>query len=293
MTAYTKAWIALASAFGTWGVFPIFIRWMSEMRADELLYVRIAFSFFLLLAMFAYQGKLKMVWEQVMHPRFLLQCGFTSIFIALNWLLYIVAINMNLTTQASIGYFITPLINVMFGVWFFGERMNRWKVVALTFAFIGVLYQMIVLHMMPWLALGIGGAFGIYGSLRKKMKLPPVIGMFTELLVLMPVVMIGWGILVADGKSFDYLAQPSMILMCVAAGVVTLVPLLLYLYAVQHLSLTAVGFAQYSTPTMQFLLAVYYFHEPFDIHRLFSFILIWTGLAIYSIQLFQQTRRKM
>lgn len=292
MTTNSKALLALAGAFAIWGAFPIFVRWMSAMRADELLYVRIAFSFFLLTGLYVWRGELNRVWTDICRPVFLLRCCITAIFIAMNWYLYIVAVNLDQTTQASIGYFITPLINAMFGVWLFGEKLDRWKITALAFGCAGVLYQMAALGIMPWLALGIGGAFGIYGSLRKKMQMPPVRGMYAELLVLMPIVVLLWAKLAADGHNYPYLNHPSMIIMCIVAGIVTLVPLLLFLYAVQHLTLTTVGFAQYSTPTLQFLVAIFYFHEPFNTQRLIAFLLIWIGLGIYSVRLIQQNRSK-
>ncbi|SUO96949.1 EamA family transporter RarD [Suttonella ornithocola] len=292
MTMTIKAWIALSIAFITWGAFPLFVRAMDTMRADEFLYVRIVFSFLCLLLLYAWKGKLKSAFQTILRPHFLLQASISAVFIALNWYLYIVAVNENLTTQASIGYFITPLINVLFGVWLFGDKMDIWKATALGFGLAGVIYQMIALHIMPWLPLGIGAAFGIYGSLRKKMRMPPVQGLFAELLVMLPIVLLAWAALVEQGKAFNYAADPSMILWCIAAGLITLIPLLLFLYAVNYLSLTAVGFAQYSSPSIQFLIAIFYFHEPFSISRLIAFILIWIGLAIYSVRLLQMTRRK-
>lgn len=284
--------MALGAAYAIWGGFPIFVRWMSAMQADEFLYVRISFSFMLLTSLYLVRGRLGSVMASICRLRFLMHCAVTGFCIAMNWLFYIIAVNKNLTSQASMGYFICPLISAGLGVYLFGEKLDSWKITALSFALAGVLYQSFILHSVPWLALAIGISFALYGALRKKMSLPPVQGMYTELLVMMPIVCGCWLYLAAQGKTFAYGEHPTMWLMCLAAGVITLAPLLFFLYAVQHISLTAVGFAQYSTPTLQFLLAVLYFKEPFDGHRLAAFILIWTGLAIVSFRLIQQTRSK-
>lgn len=262
------------------------------MRVDEFLFVRVVFSFLLLTLLFLLQGRLRATWREVLYPKFLCQCAITGFFIAMNWLFYIIAVNKNLTTQASIGYFISPLISVMLGVGLFQDKLTRWQIGAVIFGALGVVYQMLVLHMMPWLALMIGCSFALYGALRKKMHLPPVQGMYAELLVMMPIVVFLWGRLALAGKTYDYAADPAMLLMCVLAGVVTLAPLLFFLYAVQHIRLTTIGFAQYSTPTLQFLIAVLYFKEPFDAHRLMTFVLIWIGLGIYSAGLIQQLRSR-
>lgn len=292
MSQLAKAWLALGCAFATWGLFPIFVRMMSQMRADEFLYVRIVFSFLGLLVLFYGQGRLGKVLSHVLRPSFLLRTTLTALLIAANWLMYILAVNWQMTMQASMGYFITPLINVLFGVWLFQEKLDRWQITAVALALAGVIYQMLALGIMPWLPLAIGGAFGFYGVLRKKFAIPPLQGLFAEMLVLLPLALVAWAGLGLSGEAFDYLAQPSMIVMVVLAGVITLAPLLLFLYAIEFLPLTGVGLAQYSTPTIQFLIALWLFHEPFDIHRLIAFALIWIGLGIYSIHLLQLSWRK-
>lgn len=291
MTNQGKAWLALIAAFGTWGFFPLFMRLMSAMRAEELLYVRVIFSLLILLIIYLYQGRMASLLRPLCQTRTCLSLLITAVLIALNWLFYIVAVNKNLTSQASMGYFITPLINVALGICLFGEKLDKWRALALGCASIGLLYQILVFGEFPWLALAIGGSFGCYGSLRKKFQLPAVAGLFAEMLILSPFVLAAWLWLAAQGQAFDYATQPSMIIYCLGAGVITLAPLLLYLYAVEHLPLNAVAMAQYSTPSLQFLLAIFYFHEPFDWTKLITFLFIWTGLGIYSLRLIYHYRR--
>lgn len=287
----TKAWLAFIATSAIWGFFPLFVRLMQEMSATELLYVRIIFSLLILLFFYAYKRRIASTLALIGSRPILIRLMITALLLALNWLVYIVAINKNLTSQASMGYFITPLINVALGVYLFQEKIDKWKMLALGLACVAVLYQIVLLGEFPWLALAIGVSFGFYGTLRKKIQLSPVAGLFAEMLILSPFALLAWLWLGLTGQAFEYRAYPMMIVYCIGAGAMTLVPLLLYLYAVKHLPLSTIAMAQYASPTLQFLLAIFYFHEPFDWTKLISFLLIWTGLGIYSLRLIYQYRR--
>lgn len=291
MSATLRAFAALMCAFAIWGLFPIFVRLMSAMRADELLYVRVVFSLLCLLVFFSARQALGEVLRHVLQKRFLLRAACTAVFLALNWYLYIVAVNWHQTLQASIGYFITPLINVAFGYLVFKEKLDKWTQLALCFGIAGVICQMTLIQGSPWIAIAIGGSWGCYGGLRKALQLPPMQGLLAEMIILCPFALFLWGQLGLSGNAFPYLERPWMIFMALMAGVITLVPLLCFLYAVPKLNMSTIALGQYLTPTLQFLIALLYFHEPFNLQRFIAFLLIWIGLGIYSVHLLSYRRK--
>lgn len=292
MSARWSAIAALWGCFLIWGLFPIYFRAMSALRGDEFLFARIVTSIVCLVGYFLYQRRLRQVWTEIMRPTMLVRCAMTALFLACNWYIYIWSVQHDQTLQASFGYFITPIFNILFGLWLFGERMGRLQWAAVACAFAGVIYQIITLGIVPWASLGIGLAWAIYGGLRKKFAIAPITGLFTELLVLLPLALLGWGLIYANGQGFNYQGHPALLAGMLLSGLSTLVPLLLFLYAVSQLSMTTVGMTQYVTPTIQFFIAVFLFAEPFDVHRLVTFILIWLGLALYSMHLVRTFRKE-
>lgn len=288
----TRAYLALWGCFLIWGLFPIYFRYMRPLRPDEFLYARGVMSVLCLLVYFVFTGRLRRVLRDVPNPMMMLRCMLTAVFLAINWLTYIWAVQNDQTLQASFGYFITPVINVLFGLLLFGERLGRLQWAAIVCAFAGVGWQLFGLGVMPWASLGIAFAWGIYGGLRKKFRIAPVAGLFNELLVILPFVLIGWSWLYLTGEGFNYSGQPGVLIGMLLSGVSTVVPLLLFLYAVSHLPMTTVGITQYITPSIQFCIALFLFQEPFDNQRLISFILIWIGLGLYSMHLIYADKDK-
>lgn len=286
-----KAYVALFGGFIIWGVFPLYFYLTRHVGAWETLEWRIVLSVLSLLVICTLRGTLKAVTETFSHPRFMLISTVTALLIGLNWLLYLIAVYHNQTTQASMGYFITPLINVLLGVWLFDERLNKTQTAALFFVAAGVLYQLLVLGIMPWLSLSIGISFGVYGAVRKKCRIPPFAGLLAEMLILSPFALAAllWSFI--GGQHFTYSTNHTATVALLFSGIVTAVPLLMFLYGVEHLPLTTVGFAQYISPGLQFCIAVFIFDEPFDLKRLIAFLLIWLGVGLYSINLIQQKRK--
>lgn len=281
----SSAYLAMWGCFLIWGAFPIYFRYMQPLRADEFLFARGVMSVVCLLIYFVLTGRVRRVIEDVLNPAMMLRCALTATFLAINWFTYIWAVQHGETLQASFGYFITPIINVLFGLLLFGERLGRLQWAAIFCTFAGVAWQMVTIGVVPWASLAIAIAWGIYGGLRKKFRIAPIAGLFNELLVILPFVLIGWSLLYLNGKGFDYSGQPGLLFGMLMSGVATIIPLLLFLYAVTHLPMTTVGITQYITPSIQFCIAVFLFHEPFDQARLVSFILIWVGLGLYSMHL--------
>ncbi|MBV7434596.1 EamA family transporter RarD [Cardiobacteriaceae bacterium TAE3-ERU3] len=287
-----RAYLALWGCFLIWGLFPIYFSYMRPLRADEFLFARGVTSVLCLMVYFTWKGRWHVVLRDVLNRGMMIRCMCTAVFLAINWFTYIWAVQNDQTLQASFGYFITPIINVLFGLLLFEERLGRLQWAAIICAFAGVAWQLIAIGVVPWASLGIAFAWGIYGGLRKKFRIAPVAGLFNELLVILPFVLIGWGWLYLTGEGFDYRGHEGLLIGMLMSGVATVVPLLLFLYAVSDLPMTTVGITQYITPSIQFCIAVFLFQEPFDNQRLISFILIWIGLGLYSMHLIYADKDK-
>ena len=288
----TRAYLALWGCFLIWGLFPIYFSYMRPLRPDEFLFARGVMSVLCLLAYFLCSGRWRTVMRDVLNPAMMMRCVLTAIFLAINWFTYIWAVQNDQTLQASFGYFITPIINVLFGLLLFDERLSRLQWAAIICAFAGVGWQLFAIGVMPWASLGIAVAWGIYGGLRKKFRIAPVAGLFNELLALLPIFLLGWAWLYVMGEGFDYRGEAGLLIGMLLSGVATVVPLLLFLYAVNNLPMSTVGITQYVTPSIQFCIAIFLFHEPLDSQRLISFILIWIGIALYSMHLIYAEKGK-
>lgn len=221
------------------------------------------------------------------HWRVLRLYLLTTLLISFNWTLYVFAILDEKTLHASLGYYINPLVNVVLGMVFLSERLNRWQAAAVMLAGIGVANQMIVLGQIPWISFGLAFSFGFYALVRKMANFDPIYGLFVETLLMAPPALLFAVWLNATGDaSFGPVAWggvgwgPTMLL--AAAGVITGLPLLLFTYGAQRLPLSMIGLMQYVAPTLQFLLAVLVFAEPFSPAHLVTFVFIWAGLALYS-----------
>lgn len=212
----------------------------------------------------------------------------TSLIIAFNWLVYIWAVNNQYTLQASLGYFICPLINCLFGFLFYGERLKPLQKYALLFAIVGVSIPVLALGRIPWISLSLAVSFASYGSLRKKFQADPVAGLCVETLILVPAALIWLFWLAAENQIAFVSSGPVFSSYLILAGIVTSLPLVLFASAANHVPLMTIGFLQYIAPSIQFLLAVFAFGEDFSINDAVSFACIWTGLLIYS---YDQVRR--
>lgn len=287
----TRALISLLAGFIVWGFFPLYFTYLQAVRADQVLYGRILFSGLFLLLFFVVRRRFNEVMHYILNPRVLIVAGISAFFISANWFVYIWAVQNKLTLQASLGYFITPMVNVLIGIYFFDERLDRWQLGGVVFAVVGVLYQLLMLGVMPWVTLILGCSFAIYGGIRKKYPLRPMEGLLAEMIILIPFASFALGWIYHLGNAYEFGNQTLLLLAYLSSGVITVLPLLLFLNAVPHLAMSTVGFAQFITPTLQFIIAVFVLHEPFSVHKLITFILIWLGVGLYSVHLIQSSRR--
>jgi len=286
-----NAVIGLLNALGCfilWGSFPIYFKMLQHVPALEVLAYRVLGSAVLLVALILAWRKGSALRAEFRHRRRLAFYLLTALLISGNWLLYIWAVQNNRILEASLGYYINPLVNVLLGVLFLGERLNLRQGIAVLIAAIGVLVLVIGYGVFPWISLILALSFGSYGLLRKKAGHAATLGLCVETVLIAPVALL---FLAAQGGGTLGQIDGYTDALLLGAGLVTVIPLLMFLQATQRLHLSTVGLIQYLTPTLQFLLAVVVYREPFtDIHQA-AFGCIWLALALYSLDAWFGYRR--
>lgn len=277
------------AAYGLWGAFPLYFRAIKSVPSMEVLAHRIIWSALLLLVLIVARRSLRELWRVLRNPATIRRLAITTLLIAGNWLVFIWAIANNHTLQASLGYFINPLVNVLLGFVFLHERLRRWQLVSVLLAATGVLYLAIAAGQPPILSLFLAATFGLYGLLRKTAKVDALHGLTVETLLLTPIALgyLLWQMRI--GAAAFGGPSPAISGLLMLAGVITAVPLLMFTAAARALRLATLGFLQYLAPTGHFLCAVLAFGEPFDKHELIAFAFIWVALAIYSVDTVRAT----
>lgn len=282
---------ALAAYF-IWGIAPVYFKVIHQVPADEILTHRIIWSFFFMLALIS----LSRQWEQVKRiaalPKKIMTLALSAVLIGGNWLLFIWAVNNHHMLEASLGYFINPLVNVVLGMAFLGERFRRMQWFAVALAACGVLIQLWTFGSVPVVALGLAFSFAFYGLVRKKIAVDALTGMLIETLWLLPVAAI-YLFFIADSATSHLGANLwSLNALLVAAGVITTVPLLCFTAAANRLRLSTLGFFQYIGPTLMFLLAVLFYDEVPGPDKLLTFGFIWAALALFIMDAVYTQRRR-
>jgi chloramphenicol-sensitive protein RarD len=275
---------AAAGAFVLWGLLPIYWKWLEIVPAYEIVGHRMAWSLVLTLGMISLLGRVTL-FRQVLRQRSnLVTFTCSSLLLAVNWLLYIWAVNAGFIVEASLGYFINPLINVLFGMIFFRERMRSVQWLAIFLAFLGVLYLTVYYGRFPWIALVLGLSFATYGLLHKKSALGALDALCLETAILfIPAALLLVALETFYGGSFGHIGLSGSLLL-IGTGVVTTVPLLLFGYAAAKIPLSTLGLLQYLAPSINLLLGVFVYGEEFPVERMIGFALIWSALAIYLIE---------
>ena len=281
---------ALAAYF-IWGIAPAYFKLIQQVPADEILTHRVIWSFFFMLGLVSLGRNWTQVRAACKNRKRLLLLAVTALLVGGNWLLFIWAVNNHHMLEASLGYFINPLVNVLLGMLFLGERFRRMQWVAVALAFTGVLVQLWQFGSLPIIGLGLAFSFAFYGLLRKKIAIDAQTGMLIETLWLLPVAAI-YLFLIADSPTSHLSANPwSLNLLLVAAGVVTTVPLLFFTAAATRLRLSTLGFFQYLGPTLMFLLAVTFYGETIGQDKLVTFGFIWAALVLFLLDALYQQRK--
>ena len=271
------------SAYLIWGLSPVYWKLLQSVPAFEIINHRIIWSFLFLVPLLVIKRRWGEVIAAIANPRTLSVLLFSSLLVAFNWLLYIWAINHDRVLQASLGYYINPLVNVLLGMLFLKERMRRAQIAAFVLAAAGVCYLTLYYGDFPWISLALAFSFGFYGLIRKIIPVGSLVGLSIETLLLSVPASIWLFYLNRSGAGTFLHAGPILDLILMGSALVTAVPLLLFTQGARRLNLSTVGFLQYIAPTCMFLLGVFVFKEPFVKEQIVSFILIWTALAVYSI----------
>lgn len=278
-------------AYLMWGCFPLFFALFEGVPAFEILIHRILWSCVFMALLITLMQRWTPVIQALKVPRRLGRVLACAILIGINWGMYIYAVESQQVLQASLGYFLTPLVNVGLGVLVLSERMARLQVVALILAGVAIGIQFLLLGEIPWLSLALAFSFGTYGLFRKQVSLDGLSGLFVETLLLLPLALIAFsGLNLAELSHFA--ADTRNTLLLIASGIMTALPLLAFAGAARRLRLATLGFLMYLNPSMQFLIALLVFKEPLSPVQLMTFVLIWLGLALYSFSSWQQTRAR-
>ena len=286
MTDTTKGFVAMVAACCVWGLSGIYYKALSEVPPLEVLAHRTLWSVVFLGAVVAVQGQ-GAVLARALSGANLRIVTAAAVVISLNWFGFIWSVQNGRAVEASLGYYIFPLVAVALGMVFYGERMGRAQALAVAIAAAAVGYLTWALGAAPWIALMLAGTFGLYGLLKKKLAVPSVVSVLAEVVLLAPLAVLllaaahfGWFGLAPRSGHFGDDAGHS--LMLAFAGVMTAGPLMLFSYAAQRVRMATIGLVQYLNPTLQFAVAVAVFAEPFTAAHALAFAMIWGALALYS-----------
>jgi chloramphenicol-sensitive protein RarD len=278
--ARTRIGVAYAlAAFCAWGFNPFYFKATAYIPIFEILGHRIVWSMLLLLPLIIFSRQWPQVTKALASRKTLAILVATSIIVGANWLLYIHTIAVGRVLQSSLGYYMNPLVNVLLGRLFLGERLSRAQVVAVLLAAAGVLNLAIAYGEVPWLGLGLAGTFAVYGLLRKIVAVEALPGLFIETMMLFPFAV---GALIYFPGSFGRIDWTTDLLL-IMAGPVTFLPLLWFTCAARRLKLSVLGFFQFISPSCQFLLAIFVFGEHFGPAHYVTFALIWIAIAIFTL----------
>ncbi len=284
--------LSALAAFGFWGVIPVYFKALAHVSALELLAQRTFWSVILLLVLIAIGRRWRALRGALAEPRVWLLLAASTSLLALNWLVFIWAITEGRVLETSLGYYINPLVNVLLGVLVLRERLNPWQALAVALAAIGVLNLTFQLGSFPWVSITLAASFGVYGLIRKTIRLNSLEGLFVETALVAPLALAYLAYLGATGTGALGAYDRTTDILLLLSGVVTALPLMAFASAARRLDYSTVGFFQYIAPSGHFLLAVFVYDEAFTGAHLITFALIWTALAIFTAQSLLTLRRR-
>lgn len=283
-----KGLLTVLSAFLIWGCFPLYFKELIEYDAIEIIVHRVVWTFVILLGITIITRRFRWIDQIKKQPKWLFLTFLASVLIATNWLVYVWAVTHDQVLEASLGYFIHPLVGVLFSMLIFKEKLRLMqKLAVLLAAAVGI--QIVWMGGLPWVSMLLPLSWGFYGVIQRQTPFDALDGLFLETALLVPISLI-W-------LQFSHVASSSMafwvsseIWLLMLAGPVTLVPLLLYNISTKLVQFNTLSFLNYLTPSLIFLLAIFYYHEPFDAKRLLVFVLIWVGLLMFSADMFKHKK---
>lgn len=282
---------ALAAFFSyfAWGVMPLYWKALAGVPATQILSHRVVWAFAFNFVMLSVLRRWTWVRSVLTDRRLLVLLAASSVSLSLNWLIYIWAVNSGHLVESSLGYFMNPLVNVALGVLVFKERLRPGQWAAIAIAAAGVGYMTIRSGAPPWIALALAASFGVYGALRKTARLDSLEGLTAETAIVAPFAA-AWLLYANAAGDGAFGASALQTILLIAAGALTAVPLLLFSVGVRNLPMSTLGILQYVSPTLQFLLGAFVYHEPFDDVRMVGFAAVWIALAVYTGELIWRQR---
>jgi chloramphenicol-sensitive protein RarD len=285
-----RGYVSGLVAYGLWGFFPIYFHHLLPAGPVEILAHRVIWSVLTVALITTALGRWRKIKELRHRPGKLAGICLASVLIGVNWFVYIYGVNSNQVIETSLGYFINPLISVLFGVLVFKERLRPIQWVAIGLGALAVAVIAVDYGRLPWIALTLAVSFGSYGLVKKRLGLPPTDGLLLESSALALPALIYLGVLSSTGKSTFTSVSTTHTVLLVAAGAVTAVPLLLFADAANRIPMTRLGIVQYTAPIIQLCCGVLLFHEPLPAAELIGFVLVWIALAIFTWDALRQAR---
>ncbi|WP_368901262.1 EamA family transporter RarD [Oceanobacillus oncorhynchi] len=284
------------AAYLLWGIFPIYWKFLEHVPAGEVLAHRIVWSLifmiFLVLVTGNWRELIETVHELKKDKKKTIAIITASIVISINWFLFIFSVQHGHVLQASLGYYINPLISILLAVFVLKEKTTKGQVLSFILAGIGVLYLTLSYGVFPWISLLLAITFGFYGLIKKTLHLHAMYGLTIETLVVAPIALL-YLLFVPSEESFTFSPLfTSDNLLLIGAGGVTAIPLLLFAAGAKRIPLAMVGFLQYVAPTIMFFLGVFLYNETFTVHHMITFALIWAALIIYMASIYRDAPRR-
>ena len=293
MTEVKKGVLAMVVACLVWGLSPLYYKLLVSVPPIELLSHRTIWSMVLFSLILLMQGRLQGSFKVLQDKKIAAILLIAALMIAFNWFVFIYSIQVNRATESSLGYFIFPLVSVVFGVVLFRENLSPTQISAVMLAAAAVIILTFGLGQVPWIALSVSVSFGIYGVIKKSLSIPAIVTVTLEVLLLSPIALMILYLHHASDSGGQFGQSLSVSLLLVLSGLMTATPLILFSYATRRVELATVGILQYINPSLQFLCATVLFLEPLSIWHAFAFPLIWIALALYSWASFQTAKRSI
>jgi len=278
-------------AYVIWGFFPLFFRQLSHVSPMDVLSNRAVWACVFVAILLTLRQRWGKVLAILRTPRQFAMLALAALLVGSNWLMFLWAVAHQQVVASSLGYFLTPLINILLGLVVLKERLNRLEWISVAFAVAAIANEVLTLGSLPWVSLFLAATFGTYGLVRKQVPVDAISGLWLETLAMLPICGL-YALWEAQSGHMVFAAQDaSTAALLVGAGILTALPLMAFAAATQRLDLATVGMLMYINPTMQFVTAVWLFGEPMQTERLISFGLIWIGLFIFSWSMWQKYRR--
>lgn len=287
--------IYTTGAYFLWGFLPIYWKLVETVPAGEILGHRIVWSFIFMIGIVLFTRNWTAFIQEckviIQNRKRLFGITLASILISLNWLTYIWAVNSDHVIQASLGYYINPLISILLGIIVLKERLTGNQLLSFVLAGIGVFYLTFNFGVFPWVSIVLALSFGFYGLLKKMVDVSPMFGLTIETMIVTPIAFIYLAAIPKAAFSFQQLGSSTNLLLA-GAGVATAIPLLLFASGAKKIPLAMLGFLQYIAPTIMLLLGVFLYHEVFTMAHFIAFAFIWSALLIYMGSSYKQPVRK-